>query len=434
MRHFDRIKIGEKFQRIRKEKGLVLRDLVCSELSLTTLSRIEQGYPLISLQKYELYADKLDENLEDLLNKESLEDTKREILKWRLHSIEHHLDLGDADHALKELKELKCDIPSLQPATHFLRGKCFLKVKKWQRAKKEFAEAIRIATNNSQADLLNIPAVSYNDLSMVYYFEENLVNALDATEKGIQHFNPHGERIYIKKTLEVNKAAYLVDLQKFWTAKQLLEKLVEDGLHLIQTVSARATACELLARVYLHYKQYSEAIHYALKGLEIGRSNHLYDQTFELWNILGILQTKTGQEDLAETSFKTALGFRDKLRYPQIAASTFTEMGSLYINKKDWDSAQQAISEAMKIGETTKGLRYIESLIALGDLHTKKKNYDEAIKPYEKALSLCKEQQLHQKETDILMRLCKAWEFVDRLKFLNCLEMVYKSQKNLVLE
>lgn len=101
-------------------------------------------------------------------------------------------------------------------------------------------------------------------------------------------------------------------------------------MQLIGLDSSKALACELMARIYRHYKQYPEAEEFVQKGLHIGRTNYLIDQTFELWNILGTIQMEMGEYELAEISLKTALGYRGKVHNDQITASTYTEMGHLY--------------------------------------------------------------------------------------------------------
>lgn len=432
---FDATQVGKQFQNIRKQKGLFMKELVDHDLSSSTMSRIEKGHPCISLKKYKLYAQKLGVTL-DRVMKQNPHDKEQELLRWKLISIESRLESEKYNTALDELNTLKIQPDhAYVPLVHYLKARClylrgvnYMNACDLKKAKKEFYFAIQLSNKNPENNVMGILSVSYNYLSAVYFYEGDFSNALLSVEQGIDNFNEETERNYIRGPLIVNQALYLVNLKRFGEAKKILEQI---DIASIDIAATKTVVFELLARVHRYYKCYAEAREFALKGLEIGQRNHLYHQIFELWNILGGIHAETAEHDLAEECFRTALDFRDKILNDHITASTFIEVGQLYLQQKKWDNAKKAIILGVELLKPINGFRYIDALIALGDFYQAQKQYQEAAPPYEEALNLSKRQQLLQKQRDISVKLCEVQKHLNQDKFQYYLELLFTTQKNL---
>ena len=117
-----------------------------------------------------------------------------ETMKLRLVSIESMIDCGNVDQAIDELKTFSVsDDHPYAADVSLLKGKSQVKKRKWERAERELLNAIRIANQNPQSKSSNIAAGSYNELSIISYFNNNLEKALHLAEKGIEVFVEEGD-------------------------------------------------------------------------------------------------------------------------------------------------------------------------------------------------------------------------------------------------
>src|SRR5690606_14124120 len=432
MNNLDLAQTGELIRKIRKERGLRLEDLADENISPATISNIERGIPHVHVDKIRYLLNKLDLDLEQLPELITDKQEEMETMKLRLVSIESMIDCGNVDQAIDELKTFS--VPDDHPYAAYislLRGKSQVKKRKWKRAERELLNAIRIANQNPQSKSSNIAAGSYNELSIISYFNNNLEKALHLAEKGIEVFVEEGERTYYKSVLLGNKALYLEHLDRVPEALRVVEDLW-DSIPEIPSIETVLSLYELRSVLLRRSGMYEEAIRYATEGIEIGRINRQTGRLFHLWTALGSVYLNMKKWNQAEIALKTALSVSENILYPNGLTTVYTQLGILYMNQKEWEEAHRALSEARDTGERTNDLRRLAlAYLVSGDCHRAEGDVDKAVPHYQQALQLARKQRNKKREYAALFRLAQCVENTNQQEFRQYVENMYKVQVEL---
>ena len=431
MNNLDLAQTGELIRKIRKERGLRLEDLADENISPATISNIERGIPHVHVDKIRYLLNKLDLDLEQLPELITDKQEEMETMKLRLVSIESMIDCGNVDQAIDELKTFSVsDDHPYAAYVSLLKGKSQVKKRKWKRAERELLNAIRIANQNPQSKSSNIAAGSYNELSIISYFNNNLEKALHLAEKGIEVFVEEGERTYYKSVLLGNKALYLEHLDRVPEALRVVEDLW-DSIPEIPSIETVLSLYELRSVLLRRSGMYEEAIRYATEGIEIGRINRQTGRLFHLWTALGSVYLNMKKWNQAEIALKTALSVSENILYPNGLTTVYTA-GILYMNQKKWEEAHRALSEARDTGERTNDLRRLAlAYLVSGDCHRAEGDVDKAVPHYQQALQLARKQRNKKREYAALFRLAQCVENTNQQEFRQYVENMYKVQVEL---
>jgi tetratricopeptide (TPR) repeat protein len=419
--------IGDIIRKVRKERGLRLEDLADDQISPATISNIERGVPHVRPDKVMYLLQKLDIPLDKLPEIMNGEQRELEDLRLRLLIVETLSDIGRHDEALEMLESLEMeDSHLLAPAAYFLRGKILYRKQKWRQAERAFTNGIRLSEHQPHGDRSNMLSTCYLMLSLCSYHQNNLEKALEYTESGIEAFHPEGERPYTIYTLLRNKAIYLERMGRVVEGLKVIEEVWED-LPKIRQMETYLSLYWLKAELLRRSGVLDDAMKVCMEGLHIARLNKEYGSLFDLWTVLGSIYIEKGEWEKAEACFRLTMGIKSDEIQADRLATTYTQLGLLFMHRKKWEESEKFLTEAIKCGEKGNDIRIlINALSSMGDLHRIQDNIDEAIPYYRRAAELSNKYRFREKEYDAWYRLAQCYEKKDEEEFRRCTVNMFK--------
>lgn len=422
--------IGEAIRRVRKTKGLRLEDLADDGISTATISNIERGVAHAHTSKVYYLMEKLGLSMEQIPEILMGQEEELKELKFRLTSIEAMIDLEKPRDAVSQLNQI--DLEDHHPyaaLVQYIRGKAFRVMKKWKRAEKSFSSAIVLSKQNNDKE--NMEAVSFLELSLCCYLQNNMDKALDFANSGLKAFDQEGERRYVKYALLRNKIIFLERLGRVVEGLKVIQDVWDqiDEIKDMETVlTLYSTRADLLRKTGMM----DEAIHYAEEGLELARINKHYSCMFDMWTILGSVYTSKGRWERAEQCFHTALASKHLIQNGMVLTDAYVWLGILNVQQKKWDQAkeslQQAIANAEKHDDAPK---LIYALRVMGDFWKEQDNKQEAIPYYERALQIAQKFHYKPAEKKLHFRLSQCYKDRDQKEFERSLLKMYETQMEL---
>ncbi|WP_124727254.1 tetratricopeptide repeat protein [Staphylospora marina] len=421
--------IGEVLRKKRKSMRKRMRDLADEFVSTATISNIERGLPIVNPAKILHYAKKLGigpDELPAIVRRYNQGDDEREA---ELMSILSNIDLGDAREGLARLQAL--DIPASSPQhlmKQFLMGKHFFNQGKWSKAQTYFSEVLRSVDKYPSLRRSNLKAYCCYDLGRVFYYKNDLTNALGYNQLGIDAYvrDCDKNRSQIIHSLKVAKAIYLEKLERLDEALQALDELWEHIAD-IRSVQVLLNIYETKADILTRKKRYDEAIEIAWEGIEIARINLAYERAHDLWTTLGSVYLQKKAYEKAEYCIRTALSMRKRVNGEFLLVKAYTLWGMLCMRTERWEEALTALQTAVQLGEKTNDARrHVMALIVLGDWYQLQGRYEEAVSPLQKAHELATEHQFLKQRHITLVELSKCWKRLNRGEFINSLENLFE--------
>ncbi|MDA8352898.1 MAG: helix-turn-helix transcriptional regulator [Firmicutes bacterium] len=422
--------IGEVIRKVRKQRGLRLEDLADENISPATISNIERGVPHVNMEKTKYLLGKLDLDLDNLPHLMVNERQELEEIQFELFKVEALLDIGNTEEALNKLDHLNLDDShAFAAVAHYLKGKSFRAKKNWKRAERHLFNAIRLANLSNQSKENNIEAASFNELSLVSFSQNNLIQSLKYTENGLEAFIDNGERPQYKHLLKRNKAICLERLGRLGEAMQIVQE-EWDSLHQIDQVETILSFYWLRSDLLRRTGMLENAIQYAKEGLELARLNRKYHSMFDLWTVLGSVYMKLEHWDQAESSFDMALKLTGKFSAEEKFSTTYARLGILYMKRERWEKAYEVLQKAIEIGERENAApRLVYAYQAMGDYYRKQSLLSEAIPYYQKMLQIADKHDYPKSKYQALFRLSQCYEKIDEQEFQQCLRNMYTVQK-----
>ncbi|SEM74548.1 helix-turn-helix domain-containing protein [Lihuaxuella thermophila] len=403
--------LGSALRRIRKTKKLRLEDLADENISTGTISFIERGFETVKEGKWLYLCKKLGVDLLEIPGLIEHERRKTTNLQNELTLIESRIDLGYSKKSLKELNQLAIKTDGMYMETiHYLKARCYYSKESWKKAKNNFELAIQIV-DESNSSKSNIKAACFKDLARISFFQDNDLNqALKYTEEGISAYQPDGDRKDIIYFLLTGKVSYLEKLKRYDEALQVLIELWQ-SIDKIKNLEVILNMYEIRASILNKKRQYPEALKYAIEGYKIASSNQKYERSIELLTTWGDICKNSKDYSTAEQCYTLALELEDNIKKKYLLVSTYTQLGRLYIEQKDWDKAhatlETAVEQGLKAGDMQ---RYTQALTATGDYYLAREMYSEAVIPYEKANELSKKHEFHGLRREILVNMSECWK------------------------
>ncbi|SFS62523.1 tetratricopeptide repeat protein [Marininema halotolerans] len=376
--------IGVILRNIRKKKGLRLEDVADENISSATLSNLERGISQVKIEKLNYVLEKYGIKLKEIPSLIREEQMLLEDLKLKMLSIESLQRKGKYDQADELLSSIEDgDDKPVAAEVKWLRGVNALFTKNYRKAEKEFTHAIRIASQN-EMDTSNIEAFSFSDLGLCSYYQNDLQAALDYTNSGIDAFNPHGERKFLKYLLLRNKATFLERMGKVMEGLKVVEE-VWDEIDQIDQLETRSSFYWLKSEFLRKSGALGDALQCAQEGIRFAAINS-HHGLFDLWSVLGSIYTTREEWEKAENCFRIAMEISLEQSNRFVRASI--QMGHLYIKQKQWTKAEATLSKAVQQAENFEIAYKVDGLLALGDLFFQQHNKYEAITYYRQAIEL----------------------------------------------
>ncbi|MGA8944119.1 MAG: helix-turn-helix transcriptional regulator [Thermoactinomyces sp.] len=397
----DRVALGKFIRQQRKEKNLRQKDLVDEFLTQPVLSTIENGKGQVSEKKliYVLRKLGIEKDLSHFYtrNEGKNEKEKNEELKLKLIAIENIIDLVSPDLGLEQLREL--GIPEDHPlsvSVHYLKGKSYIGKRKWKKAHRHFFDVIYLIEQKfPNMATTNLKAASYSELSFIEYAQNHFVQALRYAQQALECFLEDGKRKYCKEIILVSKAIYLEKLNRLEDAQNTLHQL--ENAHTCKAATryiskeASLNMYDIRSSILAKTKMHSQAIKYALKGIELARIDKMTDRLFELWVTLGSIYMENDQLDFAFICLDTALKLQKKVSSQALLAYVYIQLGVLHEKRKQSDKAHQLALEAIKFSKNSNNAyRECEALILLGNCYFQQNRNDQAFQTMKSALEIAK--------------------------------------------
>ncbi|MFC4076317.1 tetratricopeptide repeat protein [Salinithrix halophila] len=412
---------------MRKSRGLRLEDLADEGISPATISNIERGIAHVNSSKVYYLVQKLGLNMSEIPSILMEQEEELKDLKLTLDSIEAIISMGKYDEAMTKLEEIKIeDHHPYSAILHYIKGKCYAGMKKWNRAERSFSMAISLANQNRDQE--NIEAASFAELGLCCYRQNEIEKALEFTESGLDAFQESGGRGYVKYVLLRNKAVYLERLGRVNEGLRVIQEAwdqidqIDESATVLNLYSARAELLRMAG-------QNEEAIKYAQEGLELSRRNKNYQCMFDMWTIMGSVYTSEVQWEKAERCFYTALASQGLLESEKALTDTYVWLGILYTEQKKWAKAKTYLEKAVTNAEAHNDApKLTYALRIMGDYFKQQGKKDEAIPYYQKALKLARSYGYKKNQSQILFRLSQCYQETDRQEFEKCLLNMYEVQ------
>ncbi|MFC4077041.1 tetratricopeptide repeat protein [Salinithrix halophila] len=421
--------IGEIIRKIRKERGFRLEDLADVNISPATISNIERGVAHVKQDKLIYLLEKLDISMDMLPQILQREQQEQKDLKFRLTAAESLERMGQSEQALVLLNDMElADNHLYAPTWHWLRGGCYLFLRKLQKAERELSTAVRLSSQNQPTKTDNIEAYSFSDLSLVSYYQNDLQQAIYYVERGLEAYTPEGGRKVVKYLLLRNKAIYLERLGRIVEALTVVQD-VWNELAQIEQEETVLTFYWLRAELLRKSGSLEEAIQYAQEGIDRAGLNYDYKMTFDLWSVLGSIYTTQQDWEKAETCFNIAMGIPKKLVSENRFIRNLIHLGRLYMEQKKWDQAEQQLTLSIREAEKSDSAAYLtDALLAAGKLYYLQGETEKAIPHYRRAAEIAQRRRYKEKEYQAWYHLAKCWRENNEQEFRHCTENMYRVQ------
>ncbi|MCH5583531.1 tetratricopeptide repeat protein [Shimazuella sp. AN120528] len=437
-------KMGEIFRSRRKELGLRQEDVaIKAGVSISTVSNLELGNHTVKEESIAACAEVLGV-AEDIYGLLSEAEQKEQWAKRELEKIEKitHANPDEALNQLTLLNEIYNVEASktLLPLANYLWGKSYFEKRKWPQAEKFLLEAVNLikeySEQNEELRDSNILATCYNDLATIYYFQNNLKQALQYVEKGLQVFKINGARVFQRFFLLLNKCLYLQkmnDKEKAFGALEQLQKYVTEAEKtgdIFQNVRLAVIIQyhDIHANVLNDMGMTEKAQKHAQKGIDIAWLNREYDKLLTLWTTMGTIFFNKGNISIAEEYFLQALHTELKVSRKHLLTPAHINLGRLYLQQNQPEIAEKHIKKALSISNKHNNIiQQVEALHVLGDCYLAQQQYDEAITQFELGSQLANQHSFFHKELDLLDTMCNIYEkqgYKDR--FISCIEKAYR--------
>lgn len=392
-------------------------------LSAATISRIEKGWTSVSEESVEAYAKALGFNFDQLKNmfipSEDIVHIKRKLSMVEYCVEQRHFESIDAD--LKQLC-IPEDHP-LQQVIHYIKGKAFFYMRKFDRSERELEKAISLSEKYADRfGHLNIVGCAYNILSNIYYWTKGVQPALEASQKSVKSFDLSGERLDILQMSLVNHANFLGKAEHYGQAEEALREIREKHWPITRPL-VRAKFFELLAEQKRRNKEYEEALDCAYESLRIAGDDNLTDQGVHALLVIGDIHNDLGESDQAKISYENALRFKDKVKHKALVADAYARLGRLFTYLHEFSKAEESFQKANEVPDVD-DYRQCTILLGVGDLLVKQQKFESAIPPLSQSLKLSRIHRLKEKEYDALSLLSDCYYHIDPQAELEHLRMM----------
>ncbi|QKG84621.1 tetratricopeptide repeat protein [Kroppenstedtia pulmonis] len=423
--------VGSIIRKVRRERGLRLEDLADENISPATISNIERGVSHVKQDKVLYLMEKLDvsmENIPYLLLKNKDEMTH---IRFQLDTVESLKRLNHLDKALDILKKVNMteDHP-FSSEYYWLKGVCHLFLKKYKKAERDLTNAIRLSHQNDMAKQGNIEAYSFNDLSLCYYYRNDLEQALQYVDSGLDAFHPEGDRKIIKYILTKNKCIYLERLGQTIPALRIVDH-IWDELPLIKKSETYLSFYWLKGELLRKCGAYEEAISYAREGMLLASENKQYNLAFDLWTVLGSAYQGLNDWDKAEECFDVALMLAEEHVTDNRLIRGYIQLGELKMCQEKWDEAQNILMKSIEKSKELSTSYLIDANMKMGHLYRKQKKNKQAISYYHMSVELAQKLRLKEKEYQGWYNLAKCWKGVDENEFRQASENMFKVEEEI---
>jgi transcriptional regulator with XRE-family HTH domain len=402
----DRIAVGQYIRKLRIAKKMRQEDLADYMLSQSAVSNIERGSGEVSEEKINHLLAKLksDKTLDDFYTPvlEDEEALLNEELHINLISIENTIDLVCPKEGLNQLKNLHIpDRHDFAVIVEFLRAKGYFHKSQLNKAHKYYFNCIHMLEHRySHMKFTNLKSACYHELSTIEYKQNNFEQAVNYSTKAEECFLPYGERQYYREMIPISRAVYLEKLNRIGEALLVLNQMHSSKLETPsenQKCEINSFECkeailnyyEMQAKLLAKNNHFSEAVNYALKGIELARIDKMFARSLELWTTLGSIFMSQDKLNLAECCFTMAKKLTRKVQKDYLLSYIYKQLGMLYYKGEEIDLAKKEFVEGLRYSKRANDISLqIEALIGIVQCYIKQDNREKVLEFSQEALAL----------------------------------------------
>lgn len=384
------------------------QDDVAIETNISTshLYNIEKGYRRVDRDKLLKICNLFGLDLDQLLEESSsipIEGNLSEmmqLLEWELSQ-----NPVQAMESLRQVESTQIHhigkTPMLELYTHYLRAKYAKMNESYDLAIKHFNSVIKIATESGEPLNHNLVSASYYGISQVLHQQNHLLRALQAIRRGIESFIPDGERTYCYLPLRINQASILEKLDRDHEALQLIESLWDQRSYM-DFSDSRLNLYQIRVEILIKQGRFREAIPFAKEGFDLARLDQNMDRTFEFFSSLGVAYASLGEVFTAKVYFEKANQLESKIRRKQLASTTYTHLGRIYMQQQRFQKANECLQHAIELAAKDE-FRLAKALTAMGECYYQQGLEREALPYLNKAWKICRKLNLDHMADHVLL-------------------------------
>ncbi|NBI05476.1 helix-turn-helix domain-containing protein [Senegalia massiliensis] len=423
------LKVGEKIKRLRREKGLYLKELGGDFVTNAQLSQVENGKVSPSMKLLKYLAEKLDTTLEYLLETEKAQ-SENYCNLW-LKELEVFIELDDKG----EIEDLHNKITEFSEEYNlfYIIGISNLKVSDYYIQNEDYKKALDILDKNvyyfSKIE-------DYNRLARTYIKEGNIYYKKELNEVALQKYN-QAQLFYSKsdiidlkiesdilfnisacydemgenklalkyakeacrideKTKDRTRYSYsllkyssvLMDERKFEEAKEILEKskrIITDK----EDEKLTSFIENNLGHIYLENEEFEKAYNHLMKAKEIKEKLKLKELSTTLYELYKYY-LKNQEEVKALECLEEGINISKENNIQKHIIKGLNHYIDYYVDKKDYEGAIENIKEAIKLLEHNKEHKnkLINIYLKLGKIYRDNNKIKEALKAFGKAYEI----------------------------------------------
>ncbi len=221
-------------------------------------------------------------------------------------------------------------------------------------------------------------------------FSKSPEKSLEYANRALSLAVKTGNKEYISTAL-LNKATAFYYLGKHDSCEKYCIEVINSNLTGKNAPSKKGFACNLVSIINKTKGNYTKALKYATKALDIQRKrDNKYNYGIALNNVAGILKRK-GEYQQSLDSFYKALKIFSSLNDTATQLITYNNIANLYMDISNDSMAKEYYQKALnlKTGDTL-SRDYAGLLCNLGILKYNEQDYEGAIFNYKKALNIYK--------------------------------------------
>ncbi|TCW40759.1 tetratricopeptide repeat protein [Laceyella sacchari] len=395
----------------RKEKNLRLEDLKDRNISIATISFIENGEQRVSQEKLHYLLTKLNIDPASLKHLIAEEAERIEELRFQLDFIEALLDNNETTIIYDLLLGTKLeDFHPLAPHFHYLMGLAHLKKQEWHKAEHFFQRAILLCRHHSLNPSDNIIALCLKELSTCAYHQNDLDQALSFVNQGLEAFQADKERKEVRYILLSNKILYLLRAGQTEQASHLLNQIWP----LIQEIELTRVTLNLYkfrAILLRKSKMFSEAIACCKEGIRKGKKNLFLSRTYDLLNVLGSIYLQQKAYGKAAYYFELVINNDKDVKFPRRHIDAHTYLAILHDGQQNWNKAEKHLEQAIELGKKLNdAYRITKAYIVRGNSLKNQLHYDDAVTSYKQAMILAQNHHYKSMEAKALYLMAECYD------------------------
>lgn len=349
MSEFDSNILSYLSRKTRDEQKMTQENASFGSVSKGTIHNIETQEKSVASNTILDYFENLGIAKNDLPQKISEAQKEIEDTQFELDLLQMIIDGGDLDHGKNKLSLLQ--LPKYHPLFSFhiyLKGRYWFKQGEWVKASSQFENAIYRYQKNQYLLENQILSHCYNLLGLCSYYQDDMENALNYAELGLNS----RPQVDLKNSITSNIALYLSHSGNTSQAFYLINNLWPDIAQLSK-ISTRLNLYNTRTKLLRSAKQIKEAIDCAKEGLKIAFLNLEYNRAFELLNTLGNIYIENNELDQAEKCFSTVI-YSEHRADPRRITESNLNMGILYAQKNAWNQAEFHLDKSLNACQDSK--------------------------------------------------------------------------------